>query len=66
MTAREVFAGTAFPLDYLTTPSGLDDVWLGRKVVMRDRVAPSDRLFVAAYPYFNPGGVFIPTAYARQ
>ncbi|CAI5524790.1 unnamed protein product [Closterium sp. Naga37s-1] len=51
--AQEVFEGTAFPLDCLTKPTGLEDIGFSRKLPLADRVAASDRLFVAAYPYFN-------------
>ncbi|CAI5460613.1 unnamed protein product [Closterium sp. Yama58-4] len=51
--AQEVFEGTAFPLDCLTKPTGLEDIGFSRKLPLAHRVAASDRLFVAAYPYFN-------------
>ncbi|CAI5515052.1 unnamed protein product [Closterium sp. Naga37s-1] len=51
--AQEVFEDTAFPLDCLTKPTGLEDIGFSRKLPLADRVAASDRLFVAAYPYFN-------------
>ncbi|CAI5473239.1 unnamed protein product [Closterium sp. Yama58-4] len=51
--AQEVFEGTAFPLDCLTKPTGLEDIGFSRKLPLAHRVATSDRLFVAAYPYFN-------------
>ncbi|GJP47038.1 hypothetical protein CLOM_g6270 [Closterium sp. NIES-68] len=51
--ARDVFEGTAFALDCLTKPTGLEDIGFSRKLPLADRVVASDRLFVAAYPYFN-------------
>ncbi|KAL2622943.1 hypothetical protein R1flu_003148 [Riccia fluitans] len=53
-SAKEnVFAGTPFKLDYLTKPSGLNDLGLGKKEKMADHVQPTDEVFVCAYPYFN-------------
>eukprot|EP00249_Psilotum_nudum_P015972 c25603_g1_i1 orf=1687-2742(+) len=48
-----VFANTYFKMDYLTNPSGLEDIGLGKKVQLLDRVKPTDEIFVVAYPYFN-------------
>ncbi|CAI5512770.1 unnamed protein product [Closterium sp. Naga37s-1] len=59
--AQEVFEGTAFPLDCLTKPTGLEDIGFSRKLPLADRVAASDRLFVAAYPYFNVNGARCPS-----
>ncbi|KAL3691118.1 hypothetical protein R1sor_004769 [Riccia sorocarpa] len=54
ISAKEnVFAGTPFKLDYLTKPSGLNDLGLGKKEKMADHVLPTDEVFVCAYPYFN-------------
>ncbi|CAI5957898.1 unnamed protein product [Closterium sp. NIES-64] len=58
--AQEVFEGTAFPLDCLTKPTGLEDIGFSRKLPLADRVAATDRLFVAAYPYFNVNGACCP------
>ncbi|KAG6546776.1 hypothetical protein Mapa_011722 [Marchantia paleacea] len=53
-SAREnIFAGTSFKLDYLTKPSGLNDIGLGKKEKMADHVLAADEVFVCAYPYFN-------------
>ncbi|OAE26218.1 hypothetical protein AXG93_3457s1450 [Marchantia polymorpha subsp. ruderalis] len=53
-SAREnIFAGTSFKLDYLTKPSGLNDIGLGKKEKMADHVQAADEVFVCAYPYFN-------------
>ncbi|GBG74443.1 hypothetical protein CBR_g18855 [Chara braunii] len=49
----DVFGGTPFQLDYLTKPSSLEDIGLGQKLKMADRVKATDRVFVAAYPHFN-------------
>lgn len=48
-----VFEGTYFKLDYLTKPSGLEDIGFSKKVRMVDRVKPTDEMIVVAYPYFN-------------
>lgn len=56
-SAREnIFAGTSFKLDYLTKPSGLNDIGLGKKEKMADHVQAADEVFVCAYPYFNVNG----------
>lgn len=48
-----VFEGTYFKLDYLTKPSGLEDIGFSRKVKIAERLKPTDEIIVVAYPYFN-------------
>lgn len=55
---NSVFEGTSFKLDYLTNPSGLEDIGFSRKVKLAGRVKPTDEIFVIAYPYFNVNGEF--------
>eukprot|EP01018_Ginkgo_biloba_P007669 Gb_05902 [translate_table: standard] len=50
---KAFFEGVFFKLDYLTTPSLLEDFGFGKKVKMVDRVQPTDEMFLVAYPYFN-------------
>lgn len=50
-----VFAQTAFKLGYLTKPNGLFDLGLDLAGFQAaSLVAPSDDLFIAAYPHFDP------------
>lgn len=48
-----VFEGTYFKLDYLTKPSGLEDIGFTKKVKVAERLKPTDEIVVVAYPYFN-------------
>ncbi|KAH7315389.1 hypothetical protein KP509_21G047400 [Ceratopteris richardii] len=48
-----IFEGTFFKLDYLTKPSGLEDIGFGEKVRVVDHLRPTDEMIVVAYPYFN-------------
>ncbi|MCO5556423.1 hypothetical protein L7F22_009972 [Adiantum nelumboides] len=48
-----IFEGTYFKLDYLTKPSGLEDIGFTKKVRVVDHLKPTDEMIVVAYPYFN-------------
>lgn len=49
-----IFEQTAFQLDYLTRPTGLNDWGIDiNKADVAQRVLDSDTLFIAAYPSFN-------------
>ncbi|KAI5084336.1 hypothetical protein GOP47_0000505 [Adiantum capillus-veneris] len=48
-----IFEGTYFKLDYLTKPSGLEDIGFTKKVRVVDHLKPTDEIIVVAYPYFN-------------
>eukprot|EP00250_Pteridium_aquilinum_P011217 c19915_g1_i1 orf=140-1084(-) len=48
-----IFEGTYFKLDYLTKPSGLEDMGFTNKVRVVDHLKPTDEMIVVAYPYFN-------------
>lgn len=50
---RGIFENSPFRLDYLTNPSGLEDIGFGKRVKMKERVASDDEIFLVAYPYFN-------------
>lgn len=49
----DIFEGTYFKLDYLTKPSGLEDIGFTKKVRVMDHLKPTDEMIVVAYPYFN-------------
>lgn len=43
-------------MDYLTKPSGLEDIGFTKKVRVVDHLKPTDEMIVVAYPYFNVNG----------
>ena len=50
-----VFGSTKFKLDYLSTPNGLLDLGISfGKADVAGRVQSSDKVFVIAYPHFDP------------
>ena len=52
-----MFDQTPFPLAYLTKPNPFLDMGLTiGKVDPAEQVQPGDKLFVIAYPHFNPQG----------
>ncbi|KAJ7515917.1 hypothetical protein O6H91_22G034700 [Diphasiastrum complanatum] len=53
LAKKSIFEGCVFKLDYLSSPSGLEDIGFGKKVRMSDRAKSTDKTFIIAYPYFN-------------
>eukprot|EP00252_Welwitschia_mirabilis_P020915 TRINITY_DN5233_c0_g1_i2.p1 TRINITY_DN5233_c0_g1~~TRINITY_DN5233_c0_g1_i2.p1 ORF type:complete len:239 (+),score=48.72 TRINITY_DN5233_c0_g1_i2:122-838(+) len=50
---RTIFEGVLYKMDYLTKPSLFEDFGFGSKEKIVDHIRPADRIFLAAYPYFN-------------